>query len=102
MAGKGNAVRLQHFAMDQVVDRFADENAGCELGAEKLIAVRSWAVAGGNVISLGWIIEPLQGPAARITPRGVGIIRQHLFRCFDREMRISGEVVLREIIVPEP
>ena len=43
-AGEGRAIRREHFAMDDVIDRLADEDARLEIGPEELVAIGRSAI----------------------------------------------------------
>ncbi len=83
MTLESDAIRFQNFTVDEVVDGLADKNAGGEISAEKLVAVRGCAVPRGDVVELGRIVKALKGAADGIAPGGFGIIGQHLPRGFD-------------------
>src|ERR1051326_8594821 len=102
MAGKGDAIRLEHLAMDQVVDRFANKNAIIEPWSEQLVPIRRRAIAGSDMIGLGRIVESLRGPADGIAPARIRIIGQDLPSGLNRQVRIAGQVMFGKEIVPQP
>src|SRR5262249_52880781 len=65
MRTERNAVRLENFAMNHVVDRFADENRFFKTAAEKRIAIRLKTAGGGNMPRHAHIIESLLHPRDR-------------------------------------
>ena len=88
--------------MDEVVDWFADKDARGKLWPEQFVAIGRRAVAGGDVIGLGWIVETLQRAAAGKAARGIFIIGQHLLGGLNRQVRVAGQVLLRQVVVPQP
>src|SRR5205823_12630588 len=61
MTLESRAVRLQHFAMNQIVNRFTDENGGRKIRTEEFVAVGHRTVSGSDVVGLSGIVEALQG-----------------------------------------
>src|SRR5882672_10236666 len=68
VAGEGDAVWLQYFAMDDVMHRVADEDARRKVRAEQVVAIRHGTVAAGDVVELLRIVEPLSRAARRVKP----------------------------------
>src|SRR5262245_31606727 len=99
LAAKAHAILGQDFAMNHVVNRITDKNARGKFRPEKIVAIRSRAVAGSNVTRLMWIIEALPNSCQRVQLRGVCA---HLFGGLDRELRVPRQIVLREDVMPEP
>src|SRR5262249_55499042 len=62
-AGECGAVGVEDDAMDQVVNRFTDKEAGCELASEEIVAVWGRAIRGGDTSGGFGIIEPSQDQA---------------------------------------
>ena len=77
MTGEADAIRFEDFAMDEIVDRFADENAGGKIGTENLVPIRSGAVGGGDVAECANVIESLEQASDRKNARGIFVVGEN-------------------------
>src|ERR1051326_8257300 len=102
MAGEGDAVGFQDLAMNEVIDRFADENAGGKGRAEQAVAIRRGAVGGGHMPDGADLVEALQRPADGENSGGVTVVGQGAFVRWYGQMWIAGEVVFRQEVMPKP
>src|SRR5262249_25676055 len=89
-----------HLAVDEVVDRFADEQAAREARAEELVAVDDRAARRREPPRGTGIVEARQHAAERehwSRPRHRRHLWAHLRR---REVRVAAEVVVGQDVVP--
>ena len=67
-AGKGDAIWLKDFPMDQVMNRLADEYAGPEFGSEKFVPIGRCAIRAGYVSVLIGAVWPFHLMTDREAP----------------------------------
>ncbi len=94
MAGEADAIRFEDFAVDEIVDRFTNKNAGGEIGIENIVSIRSRAVGGGHVAERADVIESLEQASDRKNARGIFVIGENTICRADWEMRVAAEVLL--------
>ena len=74
-----------------------------ELAAEKLVTIGHDAVAGSHVAGHADVVEPLLDVAKCGKARPIfGIAHEHYVGASDGELRITGEIMFGQIVVPAP
>ena len=102
LAVQGAASGAEHFLMDDVVDRFANEDRVRVGRPEQVIAVRSGTAPTGHMIQRPRLVGPDQGRGGREGPGRIFALGQHLAHPLHCHLRISAEVVLGHRDLPQP
>ena len=102
LAVQGAAPGAEHLLMDDVVDRFANEDRVRVGRPEQVIAVRSGTAPTGHMIQRPRLVGPDQGRGGREGPGRIFALGQHLAHPLHRHLRISAEIMLRQGHLPQP
>src|SRR5436305_7990945 len=102
MAGECDAVLFENLAMNDVVNRLADENRRGELWTKKIVAIRHRAIPRSDMIDHPDVVKSLNRLANRENACAIVVIRQIVFERWSRKIRVAAEVMFVGVIVPEP
>ena len=102
ITGEGDAVRCEHLAMYEVVNGFTDKDAVLEIRTEESAAIRRWAIcARDHAVSTRHVWTFHSWTYRKATTR-VGVVEKHLAGILDDQVRVTCNVVKRQVDVPKP
>src|SRR5206468_8313191 len=94
--------RLEHFAMNQVVNRFADENAAGVVRPEQVIAIRRGTVGGSHMTVRADDVETLERLADKEDLGGILVVGESLRCSMHGQSGIPHDIMFmqEEVITP--
>ena len=99
---EGDAVRCEHLTMYEVVNGFTDKDAALEIRTEESAAIRRWAIcARDHAIGTRHVWTFHSWTYRKATTR-VGVVEKHLAGILDDQVRVTCNVVKRQVDVPKP